>query len=217
MSADHSDPHYMQRALALAQAQLGRTAPNPSVGCVIVAGGEIVGEGATGNGGRPHAEEIALQAAGDKARGATAYVTLEPCSERSSGEPSCSERLITAGVARVVIACPDPHPKGAHGAQRLAASGVSVTTGVMQAEAERLNTGFFKLVATGRPWLAIDGEAAGYDAEFDLQRDETFEQALDRLGKSGMTRIFVRSGTALAAQLKARRLVDEDWTSAHTE
>ena len=87
----------------------------------------------------------------------------------------------------------------------------------MQAEAERLNAGFFKLVATGRPWLAVDGDAATYDAEFDLLRDESFEQALDRLGKSGMTRIFVRSGTALAAQLKARRLVDEDWTSAHTE
>lgn len=217
MSGDHSDPHYMQHALALAQAQLGRTAPNPSVGCVIVANGAIVGEGVTGDGGRPHAEEIALLAADANARGATAYVTLEPCSERSSGEPSCSERLLAAGVARVVIACPDPHPKGAHGAQRLAASGVSVTSGVMQAEAERLNTGFFKLVATGRPWLAIDGEATGYDAEFDLQRDETFEQALDRLGASGMTRIFVRSGTALAAQLKARRLVDEDWTSAHTE
>lgn len=217
MSGDSPDLDYMQRALALAQAQLGRTAPNPTVGCVIVAGGAIVGESATGNGGRPHAEEVALLAAGHLAHGATAYVTLEPCSERSSGAPSCSERLLAAGIARVVIACPDPHPKGAHGAERLARSGVSVTSGVMQAEAERLNAGFFKLVATGRPWLAVDGDAATYDAEFDLLRGESFEQALDRLGKSGMTRIFVRSGTALAAQLKARRLVDEDWTSAHTE
>lgn len=217
MSVDSPDLTFMQRALELAHAQLGKTAPNPSVGCVIVADGEIIGEGATGNGGRPHAEEIALLASGDRARGATAYVTLEPCSERSSGDPSCSQRLLAAGVTRVVVACPDPHPKGAHGAARLSAAGASVTSGVMQAEAERLNAGFFKLVATGRPWLAVDGDAATYDAEFDLLRDESFEQALDRLGKSGMTRIFVRSGTALAAQLKARRLVDEDWTSAHTE
>ncbi len=207
----------MERALELARAQLGRTAPNPSVGCVIVAHGRIVGEGATGAGGRPHAEENALLAAGDTARGATAYVTLEPCSERSSGKPSCSERLLAAGVTRVVIACADPHPKGAHGAGRLVDAGVSVTSGVMQAEAERINAGFFKLVATGRPWLAIDGDASAYDAEFDLLRDESYEQALDRLGRSGMTRIFVRSGTALAAQLNARGLVDEDWTSAHTE
>lgn len=217
MSAHASDLDYMARALELARAQLGRTAPNPAVGCVIVVDDRIVGEGATGSGGRPHAEEIALQATGALARGATAYVTLEPCSERSNGDPSCSERLLAAGVARMVIACPDPHPKGAHGAERIGAAGVSVTSGVMQAEAERLNAGFFKLVATGRPWLAVDGDASSYDAEFDLLRNESYEQALDRLGKAGVTRVFVRSGTALAAQLKARRLVDEDWTSAHTE
>lgn len=202
----------MQRALDLARAQLGRTAPNPSVGCVIVSDGVVVGEGATGNGGRPHAEEVALVSAGARAKGATAYVTLEPCNKRSNGSASCSQLLLTAGLARVVIACPDPHPLGAHGVERLKASAIRTETGLMQAEAMQLNAGFFKLIALGRPLLAIDGEASRYDAEFDLARDETYEQALDRLGAAGLTRIFVRPRTALAAQLKARGLVDEDHT-----
>jgi diaminohydroxyphosphoribosylaminopyrimidine deaminase/5-amino-6-(5-phosphoribosylamino)uracil reductase len=204
------DRRFMARALELARAQLGRTSPNPSVGCLIVLHGEIVSEGATGNGGRPHAEEIALEAAGERAEGATAYVTLEPCNQRSGGSFSCSQLLLGSGVARVVIACPDPHPLGAHGTDRLTASGVTVETGLMRAEAEALNAGFFKRVATGRPLLAIDGDASIYDGEFDLLRDETYEAALDRLGATGWTRIFVRPGTALAAQLKARGLVDEE-------
>ena len=200
----------MQRALELAQAQLGRTAPNPAVGCVIVSGDAIVGEGATGNGGRPHAEELALAAAGAQAQGATAYVTLEPCNQRSGGTQSCSHLLLGAGLARVVIACPDPHPLGAHGAERLKAAGIRTETGLMQAEAMQLNAGFFKLLAIGRPLLAIDGDASSYDAEFDLGREESYEQALDRLGASGVTRVCVRPGTALAAQLQARGLVDLD-------
>ena len=200
----------MARALALAQAQLGRTSPNPSVGCVIVSNGLIVGEGATGDGGRPHAEEIALAAAGDRVRGATAYVTLEPCNQRSGGSSSCSQLLLAAGVVRVVIACDDPHPLGAHGATRLSDAGVIIEHGVMGDVAERLNAGFFKFVATGRPWLAIDGDASSYDGEFDPVGDETHEAALDRLGANGKTRVFVPPGTALAAQLKARGLVDED-------
>jgi diaminohydroxyphosphoribosylaminopyrimidine deaminase/5-amino-6-(5-phosphoribosylamino)uracil reductase len=202
--------HFMARALELAQAQLGRTSPNPSVGCVIVAGSTIVGEGATGDGGRPHAEEIALTAAGVRARGATAYVTLEPCNQRSGGSASCSQLLLAAGVSSVVIAVDDPHPLGAHGATRLSEAGVSIEYGLMGEEAERLNVGFFKLVATGRPWLAIDSDMSSYDGEFDLARNETYEAALDRLGGKGHTRLFVRPGTALAAQLKSRGLVDED-------
>ncbi|HEV7689408.1 MAG TPA: bifunctional diaminohydroxyphosphoribosylaminopyrimidine deaminase/5-amino-6-(5-phosphoribosylamino)uracil reductase RibD [Hyphomonadaceae bacterium] len=203
------DERFMSRALDLAAAQLGKTAPNPSVGCVIVRHGRIVGEGATGNGGRPHAEELALAAAGDAAKDACAYVTLEPCNARSTGALSCSQILIAAGIKRVVIACEDPHHLAAHGISRLGAAGVETLLGVMRTEAEHLNRGFFKLVATGRPWLAIDADAASYDAEFDLKRDESFEQALERLGKS-VTRVFVRAGTPIAAQLKARQLVDED-------
>lgn len=209
-NASGDDQRFMTRALALARAQLGRTSPNPSVGCVIVADGAVVGEGATGDGGRPHAEEIALGAAGARAAGATAYVTLEPCNQRSGGAASCSQLLAAAGVARILIACPDPHPLGAHGADRLAAAGVTVETGLMQAAAEALNAGFFKHVATGRPLLAIDSDASSYDGAFDLQRTESCEAALDRLGEKGWTRVFVLPGTALAAQLKARGLVDED-------
>lgn len=213
MSAQDTDRIYMQRALALAQAQLGRTAPNPSVGCVIVSGDAIVGEGATGDGGRPHAEEVALAVAGGRAQGATAYVTLEPCNQRSGGTHSCSQLLLSSGLARVVIACPDPHPLGAHGAERLKAAGIRTETGFMQAEAMQLNAGFFKLIAIGRPLLAIDADVSRYDAEFDLALDESHEQALDRLGASGLTRVVVRPDTALAAQLKARGLVDLDTTS----
>jgi len=204
------DERYMALALELARARLGKTAPNPSVGCVIVADGVIVGEGVTGIGGRPHAEEIALKAAGDRAKDATAYVTLEPCNARSAGALSCSQLLVQAGVSRVVVACEDPHPLGAHGVSRLGAAGVEVMLGVGRAPAEQINAGFFKVIATGRPWLAIDGDQSIYDAEFDLARDETYEAALDRLGASGVTRLFVRPGTPLAAQLSARGLVDED-------
>ncbi len=203
------DERFMARALELARAQLGKTSPNPSVGCVIVADGVIVGEAATAAGGRPHAEEIALKAAGEAADGATAYVTLEPCNARSGGSLSCSQLLVQAGVARVVVACEDPHPLAAHGVSRLGAAGVEVMLGVLRAEAEALNAGFFKVVATGRPWLAIDGDASRYDGEFDLKREESYEGALERLGKAGLTRIFVRPGTPLAVQLSARGLVDE--------
>ncbi len=203
----------MARAIELARARLGKVAPNPAVGCVIVRDGVVVGEGATGYGGRPHAEEIALAAAGDRAQDATAYVSLEPCNARTSGALSCSQLLVEAGIERVVIACEDPHPLGAHGISRLGAAGVEVMLGVMREEAEMLNCGFFKVTRTGQPWLAIDADVSAYDAGFDLARNETFEAALDRLGKSGLTRIFVAPGTPLAAQLKARGLVDEDKTS----
>ncbi len=205
-----TDERFMARALELARSQLGKTAPNPSVGCVIVNDGVIVGEAATGVGGRPHAEEIALKAAGEKAAGGCAYVTLEPCNARHSGALSCSQLLIASGVRRVVVACEDPHPMAAHGISRLGAAGVEVMLGVMRAEAEALSAGFFKVIRTGRPWLAVDADTSTYDAEFDLKRKETYEAALERLAKDGLTRIRVSPGTPLAAQLKARGLVDED-------
>ncbi len=214
MSGPDADRGYMQRALDLARSQLGRTAPNPSVGCVIVAAGAVVGEGATGDGGRPHAEETALLAAGLRAQGATAYVSLEPCAARSGGTAACSQRLAAAGLARVVIACSDPHPLGAHGAALLTAAGIDTSTGLLGEEARQLNAGFFKRLASGRPLLAIDAAAERYDAAFSLARHETFEQALDRLGRDGLTRVCVPPGTALAAQLRARGLVDEDWSEA---
>lgn len=126
----------MRRAIALARAQLGRTGANPSVGCVILADGAIVGEGATADGGSPHAEQIALDMAGDLTRGATAYVTLEPCAQRSSGAISCSGRLVESGVARVVVACLDPSIMAdSQGLTRLRTAGIRVETGLLETEA----------------------------------------------------------------------------------
>jgi pyrimidine deaminase RibD-like protein len=127
----------MRRAIALARAQVGLTGENPAVGCVIVSpGGVVVGEGATARGGRPHAEEIALDLAGAAASGATAYVTLEPCGARSSGAVACADRLVAAGVARVHVACRDPSPYAAgRGLERLAAAGLLGEVGLLADEA----------------------------------------------------------------------------------
>jgi diaminohydroxyphosphoribosylaminopyrimidine deaminase/5-amino-6-(5-phosphoribosylamino)uracil reductase len=124
----------MRRAIQVALANLGKTDPNPVVGCVIVRDGVVLGEAATAPGGRPHAEEQAL--AGVDAAGATAYVTLEPCGARSSGAKSCSELLTAAGVSRVVIACEDPSPfASGQGTERLRAAGIAVETGLLADEA----------------------------------------------------------------------------------
>jgi len=134
-----TDEDFMRRAIELARTHVGLTAENPSVGCVIVKDGEIVGEGVTGEGGRPHAEQEALSAAGGAAREATAYVTLEPCAQRSFGGTSCSELLVAAGVARVVIACGDSSVFAAgKGARRLQEAGIDTDQGLMQAEAATL-------------------------------------------------------------------------------
>lgn len=139
MDSSADDETFMRRAIALAATRVGLTAENPSVGCVIVRDGRVVGEGATGEGGRPHAEEVALDQAGARARGGTAYVTLEPCGERSSGAASCSQRLVAAGVARVVIAASDssPYASGA-GVARLRAAGIVTDLGLLSREAEAL-------------------------------------------------------------------------------
>ena len=135
----------MGRALALATSHFGRTGDNPSVGCVLTdADGNVIAEAVTGLGGRPHAEELALSGVGGRVEGGTAYVTLEPCRERSTGDPSCSERLIQAGVRRVVIAVRDPHPLGAGGADELRSSGIFVEIGLCGARTKRLYADFFR-------------------------------------------------------------------------
>ncbi|MBA4012551.1 MAG: riboflavin biosynthesis protein RibD [Phenylobacterium sp.] len=129
----------MRRAIALARTHVGLTGENPSVGCVLVKDGVVVGEGVTAQGGRPHAEEQAIEKAGESARGAIAYVTLEPCGARSSGAASCSQRLVAAGVAEVVVACEDASPfASGQGAARLAAAGVPVRLGLLADEAAGL-------------------------------------------------------------------------------
>jgi diaminohydroxyphosphoribosylaminopyrimidine deaminase/5-amino-6-(5-phosphoribosylamino)uracil reductase len=138
-----NDERWMRRAIALAAARVGLTGDNPAVGCVLVKDGQVVGEAATAEGGRPHAEEQALEAAGERARGATAYVTLEPCGKRSAGHASCGERLAAAGVARVVVACADPSAfAGGLGPQWLQQAGISYAQGLLQDEASALYRGY---------------------------------------------------------------------------
>ncbi|MBC7519793.1 MAG: bifunctional diaminohydroxyphosphoribosylaminopyrimidine deaminase/5-amino-6-(5-phosphoribosylamino)uracil reductase RibD [Sandarakinorhabdus sp.] len=146
----------MGAALALSARGVGLTTPNPPVGCVLVRGGRVVGRGWTQPGGRPHAEAMALAQAGDAARGATAYVTLEPCAHASVRGPACADTLIAAGVARVVIAAGDPDPRtdGA-GVLRLRAAGIAVTEGVRLAEAEAVMAGFFSRLRRRRPHITL--------------------------------------------------------------
>lgn len=153
MSAD--DARHMRAALALARRGLGSTWPNPSVGCIIVQDGKVVGRGWTGPGGRPHGETEALVRAGAAARGATAYVSLEPCSHWGQ-TPPCAEALVEAGVARVVVAIEDPDPRvSGEGVARLRAAGVAVETEVCAAEASELNAGFLMRVRDGRPLVTL--------------------------------------------------------------
>lgn len=150
-----SDEFWMAHALALAARGTTTTMPNPRVGCVIVREGQNVGEGYHLRAGTGHAEVLALAAAGDRARGATAYVTLEPCSHHGR-TPPCAEALIAAKVARVVCAIEDPNPKVAgKGLVMLSEAGVEVRTGVLRHDAETLNRGFLKRMRTGRPWLTL--------------------------------------------------------------
>ncbi|TNE60695.1 MAG: bifunctional diaminohydroxyphosphoribosylaminopyrimidine deaminase/5-amino-6-(5-phosphoribosylamino)uracil reductase RibD [Alphaproteobacteria bacterium] len=145
----------MRHALGLARRGLGRTAPNPAVGCVLVKDGIIIARGHTMPGGRPHAERVALDAAGSLARGATAYVTLEPCAHTGKTGP-CADALVAAGVARVVVAVTDPDPRVAGGGNaKLRAAGIEVTEGVLSAEATALNQGFFLKVTENRPLFTL--------------------------------------------------------------
>jgi diaminohydroxyphosphoribosylaminopyrimidine deaminase / 5-amino-6-(5-phosphoribosylamino)uracil reductase len=150
-----TDHAMMARALSLAERGAFTTKPNPMVGCVMVQGEQIVGEGWHARAGEPHAEVLALRAAGDRARGATAYVTLEPCAHTGKTGP-CADALIAAGVGRVVAAMRDPFPQvdGA-GFERLRAAGIEANWGLMEAQARALNRGFFSRVERGRPWLRV--------------------------------------------------------------
>ncbi|HPM57799.1 MAG TPA: bifunctional diaminohydroxyphosphoribosylaminopyrimidine deaminase/5-amino-6-(5-phosphoribosylamino)uracil reductase RibD, partial [Thermomonas sp.] len=160
------DHRMMARALRLAERAVFTTRPNPMVGCVLVHGDEVVGEGWHQRKGGPHAEVFALQAAGDRAKGATAYVTLEPCAHHGSTGP-CADALIAAGVTRVVAAMRDPFPQvdGA-GFDKLRAAGIAVESGLMEAQSRELNRGFLSRIERGRPWLrvklasSLDGRSA---------------------------------------------------------
>lgn len=156
----------MARALQLAECGLYTTSPNPRVGCVLVRDGKVVGEGWHERAGEPHAEVLALRAAGNAAHGATAYVTLEPCSHHGR-TPPCTDALIAAGIARVVVAIQDPNPLVAgNGIAALRAAGIEVGCGLMEVAVRELNVGFFARMTRGTPWLrskialSVDGRTA---------------------------------------------------------
>jgi len=166
MSHSETDSLFMARALALAERGLFSTSPNPRVGCVIVKDGAGVGEGWHEAAGKPHAEVLALREAGAAARGATLYVTLEPCSHHGR-TPPCTDALIDAGVARVVAAMQDPNPAVAgSGFGRLRGAGIEVTHGLMEEQARELNIGFVSRMTRARPWVrmkvaaTLDGRTA---------------------------------------------------------
>ncbi|MGE5404603.1 MAG: bifunctional diaminohydroxyphosphoribosylaminopyrimidine deaminase/5-amino-6-(5-phosphoribosylamino)uracil reductase RibD [Candidatus Saccharibacteria bacterium] len=157
---------YMQRALQLAALALGRTSPNPVVGSVVVKDGKIIGEGYHKKAGTPHAEVLALQEAGEAARGASLYVTLEPCDHKGK-TPPCTQAIINAGIKKVFVATLDPNPLvSGKGIKRLREAGIEVCTGLLEREAQELNEFFFKYITQGKPFLAlktamsIDGKIA---------------------------------------------------------
>ena len=160
------DLFWMRRAIVLARLGQYSTKPNPNVGCVIVKDAQLLGEGYHPRAGQPHAEVFAFRQAGEQARGATAYVTLEPCAHYGR-TPPCAKALVDAGVAKVVVACPDPNPLVAgKGVQILKDAGIQVEVGVAEAEARQLNLGFLKAMATGMPYVrlkvasSLDGRTA---------------------------------------------------------
>jgi diaminohydroxyphosphoribosylaminopyrimidine deaminase / 5-amino-6-(5-phosphoribosylamino)uracil reductase len=162
-----NDARWMAAAIALGERSRGRTAPNPNVGCLIVRDEIVVGRGSTQDGGRPHAEAVALGEAGEAARGATVYVTLEPCAHASERGPACADLLVAAAPGRVVIAAGDPDPRtDGRGAQRLREAGIAVETGLGAEAAEASMAGFLSRVRRGRPFvtlklaLSIDGMIA---------------------------------------------------------
>ncbi len=166
------DSVWMAQALRLAERGLYTTSPNPRVGCVLVRDGIVVGEGWHERAGEPHAEIHALRAAGDAARGATAYVTLEPCSHHGR-TPPCADALIAAGVGRVVVAIQDPNPQvSGQGVEKLRSAGIVVENGLMEAAARELNIGFFSRMTRGTPWVRSK-IAASMDGRTSLANGES--------------------------------------------
>ncbi|MGB8147710.1 MAG: bifunctional diaminohydroxyphosphoribosylaminopyrimidine deaminase/5-amino-6-(5-phosphoribosylamino)uracil reductase RibD [Azonexus sp.] len=160
MSFSAVDHGMMARALQLAERGMWTTTPNPRVGCVLTRDGEVIGEGWHEKAGEPHAEVNALRAAGERVRGATAYVTLEPCSHHGR-TPPCAEALVAAGVSRVVAAMSDPNPLVAgKGLAMLRAAGIEATSGLLENEARELNIGFVSRMTRGRPWLRLKAAAS---------------------------------------------------------
>ncbi|MFL6533008.1 MAG: bifunctional diaminohydroxyphosphoribosylaminopyrimidine deaminase/5-amino-6-(5-phosphoribosylamino)uracil reductase RibD [Pseudomonas sp.] len=208
------DAHYMARALELARRGHYSTHPNPRVGCVIVRDGQVVGEGWHIRAGEPHAEVHALRAAGDNARGATAYVTLEPCSHHGR-TPPCANALVNAGVARVVAAMQDPNPEVAgRGLQRLAQAGIATESGVLEGEARKLNEGFLKRMEHGLPFvrvklaMSLDGRTAMESGESQWITGPAARSAVQRL-RAQASVVLTGADTVLADNARLTVRADE--------
>ncbi|HSH84831.1 MAG TPA: bifunctional diaminohydroxyphosphoribosylaminopyrimidine deaminase/5-amino-6-(5-phosphoribosylamino)uracil reductase RibD [Guyparkeria sp.] len=210
------DQQWMARALALAERGRYTTSPNPRVGCVLVRDGQIIGEGFHVRAGEPHAEVLALQEAGERARGATAYVTLEPCSHVGR-TPACAPQLVAAGVARVVTAMDDPNPQVAgRGHALLHEAGIEVSAAIAPAAARALNPGFVSRMERGRPWVTVklaqslDGRSALASGESQwitgeaARRDVQFLRAHQCAVLSGIDTVLIDS-----ARLNVRLSADE--------
>lgn len=197
-----ADFQHMARALRLAERGLYTTAPNPRVGCVLTRDGQVVGEGWHEYAGGPHAEINALKAAGGLAAGATAYVTLEPCSHHGR-TPPCSDALIKAGVSRVVAAMKDPNPRvSGEGLARLREAGINVLAGLLEDEAEALNPGFVKRMRTAKPYVrcklaaSLDGRTAMASGESKWITSEAARRDVHRL-RARSSAIMTGIGTVL--------------------
>ena len=196
----------MAEAVALGEDARGRSAPNPNVGCVIVARGKVAGRGATAEGGRPHAEAVALDEAGRKARGSTVYVTLEPCAHQSRRGPACTDLLVEASPARVVIALKDPDPRtSGKGIRWLRDAGIEVKLGVGRESARRSLAGWLTRLELGRPRitlklaLSIDGKIALPSGESQWITGEDARRHV-HLQRAHSDMILVGRGTYLADQ-----------------
>lgn len=208
------DAAYMARALELARKGVYSTHPNPRVGCVIVRDGAIVGEGWHVRAGEPHAEVHALRQAGDKAKGATAYVTLEPCSHHGR-TPPCADALVNAGVARVVAAMQDPNPDVAgRGLLRLMNAGIAVQSGVLESEARALNKGFLKRMEQGIPYvrvklaMSLDGRTAMASGESQWITGPEARSAVQRL-RAQSSVVLTGADTVLADNARLTVRPDE--------
>jgi diaminohydroxyphosphoribosylaminopyrimidine deaminase/5-amino-6-(5-phosphoribosylamino)uracil reductase len=208
------DAAYMARALELARKGVYSTHPNPRVGCVIVRDGEVVGEGWHVRAGEPHAEVHALRQAGDKAKGATAYVTLEPCSHHGR-TPPCADALVNAGVVRVVAAMQDPNPDVAgRGLLRLMSAGIAVQSGVLEGEARAINKGFLKRMEHGLPYvrvklaMSLDGRTAMASGESQWITGPEARSAVQRL-RAQSSVVLTGADTVLADQARLTVRPDE--------
>lgn len=208
------DAAYMARALELARKGVYSTHPNPRVGCVIVRDGAIVGEGWHARAGEPHAEVHALRQAGDKAKDATAYVTLEPCSHHGR-TPPCADALVNAGVARVVAAMQDPNPDVAgRGLLRLMSAGIAVQSGVLESEARALNKGFLKRMEHGLPYvrvklaMSLDGRTAMASGESQWITGPEARSAVQRL-RAQSSVVLTGADTVLADNARLTVRPDE--------